>query len=350
MRQHLIIRRFLLGFGDTSLDEDRDAPSVIDAIATNKRAHAMVMRSKAVIANAPDHPQRMPLYGGDQVADDGGIEPIALSWSKPTEQRNALSAVIAFIIEDLDTEVAVADQRRREWPCGLSHYGVLGIVSNDVMVHIDHHLMTRRTIRGGDRQPPTLALLNQIVDDADMHRHPFGFIEKYHRGDAISVGAGHGIIDDDDAVVGTPFPLHENVMSLAAMHTTGSHGGKSLRTIIHKDVVLDHGFMRSRHKYPMLAMAADLIACDQDTCSWLVADAVATAIDHRKTAEDTAMPQEHQTLPLAYGAKGDVHGSLTIDAAGILSHPRQGDTWGDIQREALASVRRRITTRADQHC
>ena len=62
--------------------------------------------------------------------------------------------------------------------------------------------------------------------------------------------------------------------TLAALHAARSHGGKPLRAVVNEDVVLDHCFMGSGNKYPMLAMATDRIACDQDTCSRLVADPV----------------------------------------------------------------------------
>src|SRR5262249_7249666 len=80
----------------------------------------------------------------------------------------------------------------------------------------------------------------------------------------------------------------------------------------------------------------------------LVADAVATAVDHRKAAEHATIAQEHKTLSLAHRTKGDIHGSLTIDAAVVLSHPRQGDTRRHIQGEPLAGLRWRVSTGAYQ--
>jgi hypothetical protein len=127
-------------------------------------------------------------------------------------------------------------------------------------------------------------------------------------------------------------------MPLAAHDAARRHGGKSLRAVVDEDVVLDHCFMGSGNKYPMLAMATDRIVCDQDTCSRLVADPIATAVDHSQAAQDTAISQEDETLPFAHRAKGDIHGALTIDTAVALSHPGQGDAWRHIQWESLAGL------------
>src|SRR4029453_16733967 len=108
-------------------------------------------------------------------------------------------------------------------------------------------------------------------------------------------------------------------MSLAALDAARSHGGKSLRAVVDEDVVLDHCFMGSGNKYPMLAMATYRVACDQDTCSRLVAAAIAPPFDHSQAAQDTAISQKYETLPFAHRAKGDIHGALTIDAAVALS-------------------------------
>jgi hypothetical protein len=85
----------------------------------------------------------MPLYGAAPVTHQRRLQLMALGWSATAEQRDALSAAVTRLRDDLDPEVARADPGRREWPCRLRDEGVLRVVPKDGMVPVDPHPRVR---------------------------------------------------------------------------------------------------------------------------------------------------------------------------------------------------------------
>src|SRR4029453_13877340 len=73
----------------------------------NRHPHAIALRWIAAKPYPTDDPYGMPRRAGDVVAKHRAIEHVVFGWPKTTKQHNALAVVLAVVVSDVQTQIAI---------------------------------------------------------------------------------------------------------------------------------------------------------------------------------------------------------------------------------------------------